>query len=264
MVCDDLPSPGDVTVGRSSGPQARDGIRVETGALGRRGCNEAVPFVSLVPAGWNGSVVVWAHPDGKASLFDEAGRPVADVRRLLDAKLAVISADLFLTGEFAPDGKAAALPRPNGYEKQKYAGFYYGYNRGVMANRVHDLLSEIALVRGWAGTRKVDLIASGNVGPAALLARALAGEAIASAAIDLNGFDFNQVKADDGPMMLPGGLKYGGICGFVPLCDSGETMLYGVRKAATFDRATSTPQVALSTSPINPAECIDTFIVRSK
>jgi len=34
-----------------------------------------------------------------------------------------------------------------GYAKQKYAGFLHGYNRGILANRVHDLLTEIAFAR---------------------------------------------------------------------------------------------------------------------
>jgi dienelactone hydrolase len=264
MVCDDLPSPGDVTVSHSSGPEMKDGIRIETGALARRGTKEAVPFVSLIPADWNGTVVIWVNPDGKASLFDDAGKPTTDVRRLLDAKIAVTSADLFLTGEFAPGGKPAAIPMVAGYSKQEYAGFYYGYNRGVMANRVHDLLSEIALVRGWAGTRKIKMIASGNVAPAALLARGLAGDAIATAVIDLGGFDFDQVKTDEDPMMLPGALKYGGIYGFVPVCDAGETMLYGVRQTGMFERAKATRHVALSTGAMNTAEWVDNFIAHSK
>ncbi|HEY2584832.1 MAG TPA: acetylxylan esterase [Tepidisphaeraceae bacterium] len=259
MVTDGFPSPGDVTVSHSGGPEVKDGIRIETGALARRGTTEAAPFVSLVPADWNGTVLIWVHPDGKASLFDDTGKPTADVRRLLDAKLAVISADLFLTGEFVPGGKPAGIPTASGYSKQKYAGFYYGYNRGILANRVHDLLSEIAVVRGWTGTRKIDLVATGDVGPAALLARALAGDAIASAAIDLGGFDFDQVKADDDPMMLPGGRKYGGINGFVPLCASGETMLCGIRKSATFDRAQATKQVALREGPMRAADWIDSM-----
>jgi dienelactone hydrolase len=257
MVCDDLPSPGNVTVGHSSGPETKDGIRVTTGALGRRGTKEAVPFVSLVPTDWNGAVVIWVNPEGKASLFDDdAGKPTADVRRLLDGKAAVISADLFLTGEFAPGGKPAAIPTASGYSKQQYAGFYYGYNRSLMANRVHDLLSEISLVRGWTGTRKVHLIASGDVAPAAVLARALAGDAIATAAIDLGGFDFDQVKTGDDPMMLPGALKYGGICGFVPLCDSGQTILFGVGKSPMFNRASATKQVTLRDGAMHAVDWI--------
>lgn len=256
MVCDDLPSPGAVTVGHSSGPETKHGIRIETGALARRGTKEAVPFVSLVPSDWNGTVVIWVNAQGKASLFDGAGKPTADVRRLLDAKAAVTSADLFLTGEFAPGGKPAAIPTASGYSKQQYAGFYYGYNLSLMANRVHDLLSEIALVRGWTGTRKIHLIASGDGAPAALLARALAGDAIATAAIDLGGFDFDQVKTSDDPMMLPGALKYGGICGFVPLCDSGPTTLFGVSKSPAFNRAGATKQVTIRGGAMHASDWI--------
>lgn len=259
MVTDELPSAGEVTVSRANGPVRGEGFTLQTGALSRRDAGEAAPFAALVPNDWNGHVVVWVHPAGKASLFGESGQPEAQIARLLKAGDAVIAADLFLTGEFVLHGQAAVAPASMSYEKQKYGAFYYGYNRGVLANQVHDLLTEIAFVRGWTKVRQIDLVAFGATGPAALLARGLAGDAITFSDIDLNGFDFNQVKESLDPMMLPGALKYGGIYGFVPLCsgDSGHTLLAGAREQGHYERASSTRNVTSQQEPIDVGKVVD-------
>jgi len=44
-------------------------------------------------------------------------------------------------------------------------------------------------------------------------------------AIDLDGFDFDKIAREDDPMLLPGGLKYGGGMGFAPLCDARAVQL---------------------------------------
>jgi hypothetical protein len=68
------------------------------------------------------------HPAGKASLFDFAGKPVGAVRRLLDAKMAVLAADVDWTGELRPPGKAMpgpALVQKN-FKDQPGAGYFHG------------------------------------------------------------------------------------------------------------------------------------------
>lgn len=259
MVTDDLPAPAKVVLSRSNGPMSGPGRAMQTGALSRRDAGEAVPFVALVPERWQGNVVVWVHPSGKASLFTESGEPIDPVNRLLQAGDAVISADLFMTGEFAANGRPGVPPESGKYEKQTYGGFYYGYNRGPLANQVHDLLTEIGFVRGWTKVRQIDLVAFGSTGPAALLARGLAGNAITISDIDLNGFDFDQVKDSFDPMMLPGALKYGGIYGFVPLCssDSGRTQLTGARQQGHYERTSSVKNVSLRKEPLDIAPAVD-------
>jgi len=257
MVSDDLPPAGEVAVTRSSGPQSLDNTICETGALSRRDAGEAVPYVSLVPREWNGTVVVWAHPGGKSSLFDEKGSPTSDVQRLLDQKIAVISADLLLTGEFAAHNARAASETIDGYSKQKYSGFQFAYNRSPLASQVHDLLTELAFARQWKGTRQVDLVAFSKSGPTALLARGLAGNVITRAAIDLASFDFDQVTDAHDPMMLPGALKYGGIQGLIPLCDSGHTLIVNAMKSAASGRAQATASVTLGGHAPTPKELSD-------
>ena len=259
MVNDQLPDAPDVTLSHSSGPMEHDGILVETGALGRRDQGEAVPIVSLTPRDWNGVVVVWVHPEGKSSLFNENDHPSADVRRLLDAKIAVISADLFLTGEFKPAHPAGSAE----YEKQQYAGFLYGYNRSLLANRIHDLLTVISYARHWNQTKELDLVAFDRSGPAALLARALAGDAVRRAAIDIDGFDFHQLTDPLDPMMLPGALKYGGIAGFLPLCQQGQTLLTGLRPSAMADRASGTTALQLRPDRLDSAAVLQWLMNRT-
>ncbi len=247
MIHDRLPSAGQVTVSHVSGPSSDTDLRIERGTLSRRDCGEEVPYIALVPGGWNGNVVVWAHPDGKASLFNNS-KPLPAIQKLLDKKFAVASADLFLTGDF---GGAAPKVDP------KFAGFTFGYNRSTLANRVHDLLSLIGLVRHWEGTKSAELIGVGKAGPWALLARAAAGDAIDRAAVDIAGFDFDKVQSTDDDMMLSGAVKYGGIWGFVPLCTAGKTLLFNPPATKPSPLVAQTPSVELREKPLDPAEIID-------
>jgi hypothetical protein len=188
--------------------------------------------------------VAWIHPDGKASLFDEQGRPQSLVRKILDAKAAVIAPDLFRTGESAAAGKRPSADTTKYENQTPYGGFYYGYNRGILACRTSDVLSTIALAKGWEGTRSVRLAGFGEAGLPSLLAEALSGQDIERASIDLNHFTFASVRDVMGNEMLPGALKYGDVWGLVPLCSAGHTELWNSPAGAT-DLARKTPGIAI-------------------
>jgi hypothetical protein len=210
------------------------GFTVHQALATRPDSGEQIPTIGLIPPDWNRTLVVWVHPKGKAGLFEPGSdRPIPAVRKLLDRKIAVMAPDLFLTGEFhLPDQPTQLAPVNN---QQNYAGYRHGYNRTVLANRVHDLLTILAFARN-AEPRTVHLIAEGKMGPAALLARAMSGDQVSRAVIDVDGFDFDQVKDPLDEMMLPGALKYGGILGFTPLCTSGETVLCNAPKSPAASR----------------------------
>ena len=81
MVHDRLPDPKDVFVGDSRGARPLDAdITIEKGTIRRKNGGSAVPFVALVPRDWTGTVLIWVHPDGKASLFDDGGKLQPTVR----------------------------------------------------------------------------------------------------------------------------------------------------------------------------------------
>ena len=157
----------------------------------RCGSGDAVPTLGLVPKGFKGdAVIVWAHPDGKASLFEADGRtPVAAVRAAMASGAAILAPDVFLTGEFNLNGQKTALkPVKN---EETFATFNHGYNRTVLAQRVRDLTTAIAFAKGTLKPKAIHLVAFDGAGTWALLARALAGDTIARASIDLDGFDFD-------------------------------------------------------------------------
>jgi hypothetical protein len=197
-----------------------DGFQVHRAVFTRPGSTSRVPSVGLVPNGWDkDALVIWAHPDGKASAFETDGRTLSPmVRQLVAANVAVLAPDVFLTGE-----SRGAFPRVK--SDDVYAGFNYGYNRTTLADRAYDLLTIVAFAK-TTGAKRVRLVGLGKAGAWSLVARALAGDAIERAAIDLDGFDFNRVSRTDDEMLLPGALKYGGIMGIAAACTKGSTTLF--------------------------------------
>lgn len=199
---------------------------VRPGFISRRGSGERVPCAMIIPKNATGLMVVWAHPDGCASLTSDA----PGIKELLAAGRTVVAIDPFMSESFGPTTKPAlATGQSKKNANPRYVGgFTLGYNRSVLAEGVHDLLTVIALTANVSET-KVDVIGIGEAGPAALLASALANDKVGAAAIDVNQFDFDKITNDDDPMLLPGGLKYGGICGFLPLRTNGRTMVANAR-----------------------------------
>jgi dienelactone hydrolase len=234
MVVDRLPEKAEPVEGSFKSLKANS-FEVHQAVLTRPGSTDRIPTVGIIPTDWNKTLVIWTHPDGKAGLFEKDGRTqIPPVKQLLDKKIAVLSPDVFLTGEFHLPGQATPAPgMEQKYHKDlPFAGYVYGYNRTVLANRVHDLLTVITFARTQLRPEKLHLVASGKAGVWSLLARDLAGDAISRAAIDLDGFDFDQVMSTSDEMMLPGALKYGGVYGFTALCPA-ETLVHGARYGAS-------------------------------
>lgn len=190
--------------------------------LRRPGSAESSPIVTLTPRAWNrGPVVIWTHPGGAASVFGADGAtPVPAAQWLLARGAMVIAPDV------TPGGR---LPRVKNDER--FPPYNYGYNRALLAERVRDVFTVLGFAKARQ-PRAIHLVAFERAGAWALLARALAGDAIARASIDLDRFDFAGIQDPFDPMTLPGGLKYGGIGGLLPLCTEGQTELYRLPGAA--------------------------------
>jgi dienelactone hydrolase len=188
---------------------------------------DTVRILSLTPRSWkSGPIVVWTDPGGaRASLFKADGAtPVAAAQRLLDGGAMIVAPDVYLTGPEAGN-------RPRVRNEEVFPPFFYGYNRAPLAERARDLLAAVAFASGRrAGD--VHLIAHGRAGVWGLVARALAGPAITRASLDLDGFDFADIRDPFDPMILPGARKYGGIDGLLAVCSTGQTEVYGVPAAA--------------------------------
>jgi dienelactone hydrolase len=212
LVHDELPppKPGQVSVdgfGSKAGP---GGVTVHTATLGR-GDGQAVNGVGLIPEGFGDvgkKVVVWADMQSTAWLTRGDAWPPG-VAELLAKRFAVFALDLFQP----PKGLDATKPSSN----QVSGAFLFGYNRGVFAERVRDVLTGIVNLRDNAGCKDIRLCGWGWAGPVALTAAALAGKAVTRVAADLDGFRFEAITDLNDPMLLPGAVKYGGLPAFAAL-----------------------------------------------
>ena len=200
--------------------------------LSRADRRERVPAELWMPDGWNGTVVVAISENGRAGLFGADGEPLQAAAQILDAGAALLAPEVCLTGSTrAPhsgegDPAADAL-RVDPERHADYAGYTWGYNRTLIAERAHDVLTAVAHARSLEGARSVSLYGPGGAGSWVILARALCGEAVGRTAAEAS-WDFDRIVDLADPNLLPGGLRYGGLAGFAALCAPGELRLLGV------------------------------------
>ena len=196
-------------------PAAAD-IKFEDGKLSLPARGEVIPVVTLEPEGKVTATVIWLHGKGKDGLFDAAGKPVEGVKKLIAQGSRVITADLFLQGEFMPGGKTLTRT-PTVRNRREYAGYTHGYNHSVFARRTHDILSLIALAKKHNGNRPVYLIATGGAAPVVAAALAIAGSAVSRAILETGDFTFADIKSYRHPDFIPGAVKYGDLEGLLDL-----------------------------------------------
>jgi dienelactone hydrolase len=224
MVNDELPKD---EIAFRSGPNDDkvDDLTVHRAVLGRSNEKDAIPCIGvhaqkITPD----KVAIWLDPRGKAHLF-EKGKLVPSARLLVDAGYAIAAPDVLGIGE-------NAFPKPVQVNKA-FAGYTYGYNRTLLANRVHDALTLVAFCKSTLNAKTVSLVGWGEFGPVAILAKALAGDAISKTAADMHQFRFETIKDTDDPLLLSGAVKYGGLPAFLALCAPGEILVHNHKGTAS-------------------------------
>ncbi len=194
---------------------------------------EQLPAVLLTPKTWNKRLVIWADGAGKSAFFEHSDlRP--SVKQLLDAGVAVLGVDLLDQGEFLSDGKPLTKTR-RVENSRDYAGFTFGYNRPLFAERVDDLLTVISVIRDANGLQgqgasvpeRVYLVGTGGAGPIAAAAQAQPGSKIDRLAIDTGHFRFADLKSIDDPDFLPGAVKYGDLEAILALSAPNDLWITG-------------------------------------
>jgi dienelactone hydrolase len=190
---------------------------------------EELPMTFLYPKeDWNKQVVIWVDDEGKSSLFAASGELKPAVKKLVDAGAAVAAVDLFLQGEFLTEGEKVEQNRivENGRE---FAGYTYGYNPSLFAQRVHDLLTAIVFCTNHQlKPEKVDVVGfSPQAGPIVAVARSQADDLVRRAAIDTHSFRFGKLTDYRDPNFLPGGAKYGDLPGILALSAPHATWVAG-------------------------------------
>jgi dienelactone hydrolase len=178
-----------------------------SGTLINQTYGEALPVTWLYPQAWNGQVVIWLDDSGRSALRDARGEVNPSVMKLVKSGVSVLAADLlFQGGEAVKQTRVVANPR-------EFAGYTFGYNHSLFAQRTHDVLTLVSFLRNTSvgshlHPKSVGIAGWGHTGPIVAAARALAGSAIDRAAVETNGFRFGKLLDYRDPMFLPGGAKY--------------------------------------------------------
>jgi len=199
------------------------GVLMHKAVLGRNEEKDAVPAAGMFNAKVSDKTVLWIHPQGKASLFTD-GKIAAPVQTLMDAGYAVVAPDLLGIGEQTPE-------KPF-FIDSVYTGFTLGYNRSLMANRIHDVLTMVGFAQ-MLKSKTIHLVGWDEFGPIAVLAKALAGSAVAKTAADLNQFQFDKIEKATDPMLLPGAVKYGGLGAFLALAAPDPVLVHNHQGTGT-------------------------------
>jgi hypothetical protein len=166
---------------------------------------------------------VWLSSQGKGGIFGDDGKPTAAAAKLLQSGASIMSADLIYQGEFGGIEKSPIVKNP-----REFAGYTFGYNRTVFANRVHDVLNVLAYVRGHEKTPKqVCLVALDETAAIAAAARFLSASKVDRTALDTHGFRFAKVDDYRSASFLPGGAKYGDLTGLLAASEPNDLWIAG-------------------------------------
>ncbi|MBL9123107.1 MAG: acetylxylan esterase [Planctomycetaceae bacterium] len=223
-----LPPKGAVEFAATS-EQDRDTYLEFTGLLTYAAQGEQVPVLFLHPKNWNKQAVIWLDEQGKAGLFDTGGGLKPEIKKLLDAGTSVAGIDLYQQGEFLADGQAPEQQRMvRNSVIGGYAGYTYGYNASLFAQRVHDVLTLIAFGRdAQEQPEQIHLVGLGKAGLWAAAARTQAGDAVTRTAVDTAGFRFATLTDLAAPEFWPGIVKYGDVPALLALCAPGPLWVAG-------------------------------------
>lgn len=253
LMVDELPAASEVEVVSKGESVEKDGVKTRELVLSRKGQGERVRTLIVQGNTFDGRGVVWVHPDGIASVWAD-GKLTPAAQAVIDKGAAILAVEAFRSGSAAKD-------RPK-VSSLAYAGYFYGYNRALVAERVHDILTAVAYARGHEKTKTLHLVGFEAAGPWVLLARGLCGDAIARTAADVNGFSFDSVKDFDDEMMLPGALRYGGLLGLAAASAPAELYLHnagaapGAHLKAAYEVAGAAKQFSRQEAKSKPNEVI--------
>jgi dienelactone hydrolase len=189
------------------------------GELVNESHHEVVPVVFCRPEKSNGRVVLWLSDVGIQGVVKD-GTLASGVSDLLAQGFTVCGVDLLYQGRHGLAGLAGQLKETRKVANPREAAAYtFGYNRALVAQRMHDVLTVLAYLRGQSVVpASISAVAlDAGVAPVLAGAVAVAGDVLDSVALDTHRFRFGQVLDLRDPSFLPGGAKYGDLPGMLAL-----------------------------------------------
>ena len=179
-----------------------EGFAVKKLAIG-----SAVPAMLFTPKSPMGATLL-VHPDGKEALLNSSL-----LKQLLDRGQIVLAIDCFNTGEHM--GPSDRLTR---YK------FFDTYNRTDTANRVQDILTALAYLKGMP----VNLVGVGDAGLWCMLARAFA-PGVDTTVVDASGFDDSADQAFVEKLYIPCLRRAGDFRTAAALIAPGKLLIHSTR-----------------------------------
>lgn len=192
---------------------------------------EDVPctFIGPKPDKWNGTAVLWLSGKGFDSLGGEAGPPPAEIKKLLDAGTAIACPTLYLQDAKEQPMNPVKSKDATRHDWQWAACYTYGYNPSLVAHRVHDAMTVLAMSLHHPKHRpsKIILVGGDGAGVVAAATASVAAEHLNGAVIDTEGFRFASLHDQWAPMFVPGSVKYGDVPGLLSTCASLKPVVLG-------------------------------------
>ena len=216
MMTDKLPSPKDISLVAPPREEGKDGVKITRQTISRLNSGEAMPVQEIRGKDFDGRVVIWVDPAGLAGLWKD-GALVPAARKIIEEKVGILAVEVLRTGS------TFGLKRTP--INKTFAGFTFGYNRPLVSDRVHDVLTAVAFAQKQ-GAKVIHLVGHGEAGPWVALARGLCANSVARTAADMNQFRFEKIVSIEDDMMLPGALKYGGLMTLAGLAAPHELYLH--------------------------------------
>ncbi|MCB1079872.1 MAG: hypothetical protein KDM64_18785, partial [Verrucomicrobiae bacterium] len=183
--------------------------------------------VVLEPQGGqsSGDSVIWIDGIGKAGLYGADGELIPPAAQILKSGSRLVTADLFMQGEYLGDRPPLTETRSVDNPRE-FAGYTYGYNHPLFAQRTHDILNLIA-AETKRGAKRIHLIGTNGAGPWVAAAQSVAGDIEGKTVIDTGGFRFADLTSYRHPDFLPGSVKYGDLPGLLALLSDRPLWLAG-------------------------------------
>lgn len=185
----------------------------------------------IYPKQWNNSVVLWVSLKGEASILDGNGDLTPAAAKLLAEGFSIACPNLYMKD---------AKKNPNVYDDGKkkldsfygYAGYQYGYNPSLFAERVRDVMASIAMIHGNDKYRTETIYVAGveGAGPIAAAAVGMAQSKVNQLFVDTEGFRFATLNDVWDANFVPGAVKYGDVPALLSLCAPVKTTVVNETK----------------------------------